>query len=120
MGQIRMNSMSFYACHGCYRQEQLTGNHFTVDISMDYDMEKASVSDDLCDALDYAEAYELVKREMNIRSHLLERLCRRILDRLFEHFPQLSEATVRVEKLNPPIDGQMKGVSACLRRTAAL
>ena len=116
MGQIRLNEMEFYAYHGCYHEEQLTGNNFVIDITMDYDMKKASDSDDLCDALNYAEAYGLVKQEMAIRSHLLEHLCSRILDRLFERFPQLNEATVCVAKLNPPLDGQMRSVSISQRR----
>jgi len=108
--------MEFYAYHGCYRGEQMTGNNFVVDIAMDYDMEKASDSDDLCDALNYAEIYTLVNQEMDIRSHLLEHLSSRILFRLFERFPQLIEAEVCVSKLNPPIGGKMKSVSVSQRR----
>ena len=116
MGHIRLNGMEFYAYHGCYCEEQLTGNHFVVDIAMDCDMEKASNSDDLLDALNYADVYELVKHEMAIRSHLLEHLSSRILDSLFEQFPQLNEAEVCVAKLNPPVGGQMRSVSVCQRR----
>ena len=116
MGQIRLNGMEFYAYHGCLREEQVTGNNFLVDIAMDCDMEKASQSDDLLDALNYAEVYELVKKEMLIRSHLLEHLCSRILDRLFESFPQLYSAEVCVAKLNPPMDGQMRSVSVSQKR----
>ena len=83
MGQIRLNGMEFYAYHGCYRDEQLIGNNFLVDITMDTDMEKASKSDDLCDALNYAEVYEIVKQEMSIRSFLLENVSSRILNKLF-------------------------------------
>ena len=110
MGQIRLNKMEFFAHHGCFDEEQLRGNHFLVDITMDYDMEKASKSDELNDALNYAEAYELVKQEMAIRSNLLEHLSSRILDRLFEKFPQLDSATVYVEKIKPPIDAKMQSV----------
>ena len=116
MGQIRLNGMKFYACHGCYLEEQLNGNHFSVDVTMDTDMTKASESDDLNDALNYAEAYEIVKQEMAIRSQLLEHLCRRILDRLFERFPQLDGASVCVAKMNPPIDGEMQSVSVSQQR----
>jgi dihydroneopterin aldolase len=117
MGQIRLNRMEFYAYHGCYHEEQVIGNHFTVDIVMDTDMERASCSDDLCDALNYAEAYELVKREMAIRSHLLEHVSARILDRLFERFPQLDRAEVCVAKLNPPVGGQVQSVSVSRQRS---
>jgi len=116
MGQIQMNAMEFYAYHGCHPDEQLTGANFVADITMDYNMEAASDSDDLCDALNYAEAYQLVRQEMAIRSHLLEHLCKRILDSLFECFPQLQEATVCIQKINPPIDGQMRSVGVSQKR----
>ena len=116
MGQIRLNGMKFFAYHGCYCEEQLKGNHFLVDIALNTDMEKASETDNLCDALNYAEVYDLVKTEMTIRSCLLEHLSSRILDRLFENFQQLNWAEVCVAKLNPPIDGQMQSVSVCRQR----
>ena len=116
MGQIRLNGMKFFAHHGCYCEEQLNGNYFLVDITMDTDMAKASASDDLNDALNYAEVYETVKHEMAIRSQLLEHLSGRILDRLFEQFPQLDGASVCVAKLNPPVGGEMQSVSVRLQR----
>ena len=116
MGQIRLNEMEFFAYHGCYREEQLTGNHFLVDIVMDADMEKASKTDDLNDALDYAEVYELVEQEMSVQSHLLEHVSSRILDKLFERFPHLQRAEVCVSKLNPPIGGKVKSVSVCRKK----
>ena len=117
MGQIQLNGMEFYAYHGCHFEEQTKGNHFTVDITMDCDMERASDSDELRDALNYAEAYELVKEEMAIRSHLLEHLSSRILNRLFERFPQLNNAQVCVTKLTPPVGGQMRSVSVSQQRS---
>jgi dihydroneopterin aldolase len=117
MGQIRLNEMEFYAYHGCFREEQMIGNRFLVDVTMDCNMEKASDSDDLSDALNYAEVYGLVKKEMAIRSHLLEHLSSRILDRLFENFPQLNSAEVCVAKLDPPIGGTMQSVSVSQKFT---
>ena len=113
MGQIKLNGLEFYAYHGCLQEEQVIGNNFVVDITMDTEMQKASCSDDLSDALNYAEAYEIVKQEMLVRSNLLEHLCRRILDKLFESFEQLNWAQVCVTKLKPPIDGKMQSVTIC-------
>ena len=117
MGQIQLKGMEFYAYHGCYCEEQTLGNDFIVDIVIDTDMEKASNTDNLCDALNYAEVYEIVKQEMLVRACLLEHLNKRILDKLFESFPQLNSAKVRVAKLNPPVDGKMQNVSVCQKRT---
>jgi len=117
MGQISINGMEFFAYHGCYREEQLMGNHFLVDVVMDTEMGKASKTDDLNDALNYAEVYELVKQEMAIRSHLLEHVSARILDKICERFPHLERVEVSVSKLNPPVGGQIKSVSVCQQRS---
>lgn len=116
MGQIRLNEMDFYAYHGCHQEEQIAGNYFKVNLVLETDMEKVSASDDLCDALNYAEVYGLVKQEMDIRSHLLEHVCARILNRLFAHFPQLQHAEIELAKLNPPVGGKVKSVSVSQRK----
>ena len=120
MGQIRLNGMEFYAYHGCCLEEQLTGNHFLVDVVMDIEMEKASKTDDLNDTLNYAEVYELVKQEMDARSDLLEHVSARILDKLCGQFPQLERAEVCVSKLNPPVGGQVKSVSVSQQRSCTM
>lgn len=109
--------MDFYAYHGCYPEEQVVGNHFVVDVELCVDMEKPSVSDDISDALNYVGVYEIVKREMAIRAHLLEHLSARILDAILGQYPQIDKAEVSVTKLNPPIGGMMKGVSVTQQRS---
>ena len=116
MGQIKLNGMEFYAYHGCYIEEQQTGNTFIVDVTIDTDMNKASNSDNLCDALNYVEVYELVKQEMAIRSCLLEHVSSRILDRLFESFPQLNSAELSIAKLHPPIEGKIQSAAISQKR----
>jgi dihydroneopterin aldolase len=59
----------------------------------------------------------ILKGEMAIRSYLLENVCNRILDRLFESFPQLNVAEVNVAKLNPPVGGKVKSVAVCQKRS---
>lgn len=111
MGLIHLEDMEFYAYHGCFVEEQKSGNWFLVNLSMETPMEIPSQSDQITDALNYQEAYRLVKNEMEIPSHLLEHVAQRILNALFKHFPQLNEAKVRVSKMNPPMGGKMKSVS---------
>ena len=120
MGQIRLNGMEFYAYHGYYHEEQIIGNRFSVDLMLETDTDKASNSDDLNDALNYAEVYESVKHEMNIRSHLLEHVAGRILDNIFARFPQLRQAEVKVTKFNPPLGGQVESVSVIIQKSRHL
>ena len=116
MGIIRIENMEFYAFHGCYRQEQVVGGRFLVDLEIMTDLEKAARSDKIRDTINYQAAYDVVKEQMNIKSHLLEHVARRILDKLFEKFTAIEKATVKVSKMNPPMGGQMERVSVTLIR----
>ncbi len=64
MGLIRIEDMEFYAFHGHYREEQIVGNHFMVDVSIETDTDKAGQSDELRDTLNYQKAY-LVSEKRN-------------------------------------------------------
>lgn len=116
MGKILIERMEFYAFHGHYREEQIVGNRFLVDLEIESDMSRPAISDDLEDAINYQVAYKLVKQEMKKKSSLLENIAKRILDAVFNEFPQVDEAKVTVRKMNPPMGGQMRAVSVTLER----
>ncbi len=116
MGLIRIEDMEFYAFHGHYREEQIVGNHFLVDVTIETDTDKAGKSDELRDTLNYQTAYLLVKKEMETTSNLLEHIATRILDALFSELPGIIKATVKVSKLNPVMGGRIGRVSVELTR----
>ena len=116
MGIIRIEQMEFYSYHGHYTEERVVGNRFHVDLVMETDCEPAAQSDNLDDALDYHRAYQLVKAQMQIKSYMLENIAQRILDTLFENFPNLERAEVKVSKLNPPMGGKIRAVSVALKQ----
>ncbi len=105
---LDMCGMEFFAYHGCYRDEELNGNHFRVDLRLYTDLDRAAQSDDLDDALDYVLVYEVVKAEMNVRSTLVENVCKRILTSIFAHFPQLEGARISIAKLHPDIGEEIE------------
>lgn len=108
--------MEFYARHGHFPVEKQIGTRFLVSVQIGVDCEKAGKSDKLEDALNYQEVYDLVKREMAVTSDLLEHVCSRILDALYEAFPHIEHATVKLSKMNAPLGGQVKKVSVSLSR----
>jgi dihydroneopterin aldolase len=116
MGVIEIEGMSFYAFHGHFKSEQIVGNRFVVDLKIETNCENASVSDKLEDALNYQTAYEIVKKEMEFTSHLLENVAKRILDRLYNHFDSIEKAKVKISKINPPMGGEIEKVSVTLER----
>ena len=116
MGLIRIDEMEFYAFHGHYREEQIVGNHFMVDVEIETDTERAGESDDLNDTLNYQAAYLVVRREMEKTSNLLEHIATRILNALYSELAGIRKATVRVSKLNPVMGGRIGRVSVEIKR----
>jgi dihydroneopterin aldolase len=110
MGLIHLNDMEFYAYHGCFKEEQVAGNWFLVNLTLETDLNKAGETDNIKDTLNYQAAYALVKHEMAQKSNLLEHVAKRILDKLFQTFSQLEYARINISKMNPPMGGRMKSV----------
>jgi dihydroneopterin aldolase len=111
MGIIRIEDMEFYAFHGHYREEQIVGSHFMVDVEIETDTDRAGESDELADTLNYQTAYTTVRREMELTSNLLEHIATRILNALYEELNGIRKATVRVSKMNPVMGGRIGRVS---------
>ncbi len=108
MNRIELVDIHLYAYHGCFEEEQIIGNNFIVNFWAEYDMLKAAKSDNLVDALNYQEVYNIIKQQMDIKSHLLENVAYRILSSVKEKFPYVESMQVSIDKLNPPLGGQVK------------
>lgn len=116
-GLIEIQDMEFYAYHGCYEAEKTVGGRFLVNLWLEYDATVPAQTDNIKDALNYQSAYNVVEEQMKVTSSLLENVCKRILDALYETFPdQLLSAQVDISKMAPAIKGKMKAVSFTMRR----
>lgn len=116
MGLIEIEGMQFYAFHGHYESEQKVGNEFRIDLKIETDCNRAAISDNLKDALNYQATYEIVKKEMIEPSHLLENVAKRILDSLYSNFTSIIKAEIKISKMNPPMGGEIEKVSVTLSR----
>lgn len=103
--------MRFHASHGVTEQELAVGNEFEATVEVDYPLERALVSDDLSDTLNYAELYDVVAAQMAIPSALIERTAGRIVDAIKTRFPLVEGGKVTLVKLSPPITGQVAGAA---------
>jgi dihydroneopterin aldolase len=116
MELIQIEGMEFYAFHGHFKEEQIVGNKFMIDVTIETDLEKPMESDNLKDAVNYQLAYEVVKKEMQKKSHLLEHIAGRILNALYTEIEGIKKATVKVSKMNPPVGGKIHSVSVVVSR----
>ena len=115
MAKILVEGIKLYAYHGCLPEESVVGGNYIVDISIEADLHKPSKTDKLNETIDYVIVYEIVKKEMSLRSKLIEHVAKRILDKLKKKFPKTEAIEVKVTKLNPPIAGEVEKVSAVIR-----
>lgn len=114
---ILLSGLQFHAFHGVLPQERLVGNDYELSLRMGYPLDKAMQTDNVADTLNYADAYAVVKREMEQPSALLEHVAARIAKSLFQTFPQLVSLDLTLTKRNPPMGAQCLGASVELHLT---
>jgi 7,8-dihydroneopterin aldolase/epimerase/oxygenase len=116
MGLIQIENMEFYSFHGHFKEERIVGNRFIVDLTIETDMKIPQESDNLKDAVDYQRVYEIVKLQMEKKSHLLEHIAGRIVDAVYAEMKGITKVTVKVSKMNPPMGGKIGAVSVNISR----
>lgn len=108
---IFLTGMRFYAYHGCFEEEQKIGTHFTVDVTLTYDAEAAVADDNVENSVNYQLVYKTIQRVMDEPQHLIETVADHIIRDIKRDFPQVQRMTVKVCKLNPPLDGKTEYVA---------
>lgn len=108
---ISVEGLRFYAYHGCLEEEGRVGGDYIVDVKMQTDFIESAETDSLDKTIDYCIVYEICKREMAVRSKLIETVCKRIFNSLASELQGIQHLDVRVVKLNPPMNGDVPQVS---------
>ena len=91
-------------------EEEKIGSDYIVNLTVNADLSLSSVTDKLEDTVDYVSLLAIVKKQMSIRSKLLENVVDRIINQVFNDLPKVSQVTVSVSKRNPPIGGNVEEV----------
>lgn len=104
---IELIDMEFFARHGCFTEEKIIGGKFIVNLKVEGDFSKAATTDNLADALNYKELYDIVKEQMNLCSNLLENVAQRIIDKILSSFNVAQKVSVSVAKVAPPLGGKL-------------
>lgn len=107
--KIFLKNVRFHAYHGVLPQEQVVGNDYLVNLTVDYDFTAAMETDELTGTVSYADLFALIKEEMVIPSKLLEHVAGRIGRRIFAEFPAIQQIQLTVNKVNPPMGADCEG-----------
>lgn len=110
-GIIEINGLRLFARHGVYEQERINGNLFELSVHLVYPFDRAMLTDGIADTLDYTGVIDIVRKEMDIPSDLLEHVVGRIYRALTASFPLIKGGMIRLAKINPPIDEDLDDVA---------
>ena len=112
---INLEGMDFHAFHGCYELERLTGSHFEVNLKIVSPLGRVAEDDDVTQAVNYLTVYEVVREQMAIVQHTIERVAQNIIDALHGSFKQIVAVECTVTKIAPPLGGKVNRVSVTLK-----
>ncbi len=115
-GVIKINNIKVYAFHGCLEEEALIGGIYIIDIEIFTDYSLAAKNDDLTKTVDYCDVYQIVKREMKIRSKLIEHAAERIANALKKEIDGIDKINVQLTKIAPPVNGDVGSVSVIITK----
>lgn len=102
--RLSIVNAEFFAFHGVRKEEQSLGGRYQIDVDVDYDASAAVVSDLLGDTINYEEILFRVNEHMSGEPYeLIETMAYDIATTILEQFVQSHSVTVRVRKLNVPI-----------------
>ncbi len=108
---IEVSDILLYAYHGCMPEERKIGSEYLVNLKVETNFSTAAHSDNLGDAVDYVQLYQIVKKEMETPSNLLEHVGQRIVTEIAQKFDEVDKVWLRISKINPPINGEARAVS---------
>ena len=111
---VKVENLKIYAFHGCMKEEKVIGGDYVVNICATCSVGKKAFEDEICGTVDYVDLARIAKREMSIRSKLLEAVVNRIISCCFDEISVLDQISVTVSKLSPPINADVDSVSVSI------
>ncbi|WP_298889583.1 dihydroneopterin aldolase [Porphyromonas vaginalis] len=112
---IRIVNAHFYSYIGALPEEQVLGNRYIVNLTATYDATKAVASDDVADAVSYADLYDVIADKVgHSRDNLLEYVAGQILTEILDKYQLVDSCEITIQKAIPPIAGVIEAASVTL------
>ena len=113
---VKVENLKIYAFHGCMDEEKVIGSDYVINMKAMCFVGEKVFNDDVTQTVDYVDLARIAKREMAVRSKLLEAVIKRIIDASFKEIDSLEELYVSVSKINPPINADVRSVSVTMSK----
>jgi len=110
-GIILIEKLDIYAYHGFFSEEERLGQRFVLDLVLETDLRASSISDALCDTVNYGKVVEVATEAFTARRfNLLEAAARAVALAVLDAFPSVSRIEVTLRKPAPPIHATLASV----------
>ena len=97
MDEIRVKNLEVFCHHGVYKEENVLGQKFLVNIVSKVDTRAAGKTDELELSVSYGDICRCVKKEMTKQNDkLLERVAERLAECILLQFPLIKEVEIEV------------------------
>jgi dihydroneopterin aldolase len=114
---ISITGIHGFGYHGVFDHEAKNGQDFYVDLTIELDLSRSSVSDQLEDTIDYGALADCVVEEITgTRVQLIEKLAGRIADRVKDSHPEIKRVTVTVHKPKAPVSAEVADIAVTISR----
>lgn len=115
--KIYISQMEFYGYHGVFPEENKLGQRFYVDVTIETNLQRAGITDDLSETINYGHIYDICQSIVEGKPfRLIEAVAEQIAEQILSAYETASSCTVKVTKPNPPIKGHYAYVAVEITR----
>ena|ERR1700730_12678467 len=115
MVTVHLHKVMMHAHHGVYKEEQQIGSNYELDLDVKFD-ETDSKFERIGDTISYEELFAIVKKKMQVPTHLLEKVCEGIIRNIRHEYAEVKEITISIYKLEAPIENFQGKVGVTMRK----
>ncbi len=115
MVTVQLHNLIMHAFHGLYVEEHTTGNNYEINLDVSYE-EGISQFESIQNTISYEDLFGIVKKRMQVPTPLLEKVCESIIRHIRHQYPVVTEVTISMFKLQPPIENLQGKVGVTMRK----
>ncbi|MDR1002544.1 MAG: dihydroneopterin aldolase [Oscillospiraceae bacterium] len=117
MDKIRIKGLEIYAYHGVLEEEKENGQPFILDVTLYLSLQRACVSDNLSQTVNYDAVCTLIEREMLREKYdLIERAAYKLCEAVLREFGEVEYIKIKLKKPYAPVSSKIKYASAEIKR----
>ena len=107
--KIGLENVQFTAPIGFYEEERVLKNKFIVNVWAEMPVSLVeSDADELTNTVNYVGLYEICQAAFAKERRLLEPVAQEILVNILAHYSFIESASVKIQKLHPPIQAEIE------------